>query len=207
MSFLSRLKEKFAKKIIRKEIRIIGIDDSPFSKTKKGDVLVIGTIFRGGKLMDGLVSTYVQVDGSDATEKLIKLINETKHKGQLQVIMTDGIALGGFNVLDINTLSEKTSLPVIVVMRNQPDMERVFKALTHVPNYYYKEQLIKKAGEIHEVDMRKKGKMYIQVAGIRPEEARKIVKLSATTGLMPEPIRLAHIIGSGVVEGESRGRA
>ena len=41
----------------------------------------------------------------------------------------------------------------------------------------------------------------------RPEEARQIIKIAATRGLMPEPIRLAHLIASGIVEGESRGRA
>ncbi len=207
MSIFSRLFKR--KRKIGKEIRIIGIDDSPFRKHKGyRRILAIGTIFRGGKVLDGIVSTNIEIDGSDATDKLIQMINNSKHKDQLQAVMTDGIAMGGFNVLDIKKLSVKTKLPVIVVMRKYPNLERVFKALKNVQNHQYKEKLIRDAGEIYEVDFgKKKGKIYIQIYGLTPEEANKMVKISTTNGLMPEPIRVAHLMASGVVEGESRGRA
>lgn len=206
MSFITYLINKFKKKTIKKEIRIIGIDDAPFSKTKKGNVLTVGTIFRGGQSMEGLLSTHIEVDGSNSTEKLVQMVNNTKHKPQLQVIMTDGIALGGFNVIDIHELSKRTKLPVIVVMRNYPNFEKLFKAIENVSGSNQKKSLIKRAGEIYEVDL-ETGKIFIQLVGLRPEEARQIIKIAATRGLMPEPIRLAHLIASGIVEGESRGRA
>lgn len=207
MSVIDFLKRKFSKKKIKKEIRIIGIDDSPFSKSKKGDVLIIGTIFRGGTILEGIVSSYVEVDGNNSTDKLAEMINRTKHKDQLQVIMTDGIAMGGFNVIDINELSKKTKLPVITVMRNYPNMERIKKAIQHVPGSRQKTKLIEKAGEIYEVDISKEKKIFIQLVGMRTEEAREIIKLSATNGLIPEPIRVAHLMGAGIIMGESKGRA
>jgi len=207
MSFFGKLFKR--RKKIGKEIRILGIDDSPFKKNSgHRQVLVLGTVFRGGKVLDGVVSTRVEIDGGDSTKKIIEVINNSKHKSQLQVIMTDGIALGGFNVIDINKLAHRTKLPVIVVMRKYPNLERVFKALRNVQNYQYKEKLIREAGEIYEVDHgKKKGKIYIQVAGIVPDEASEIVKIATTNGLMPEPIRVSHLMASGVIEGESRGRA
>ena len=87
-------------------------------------------------------------------------------------------------------------------------MDRVFNALKNVQNYDYKKKLIEEAGEIYEVDFGKKvGKIFIQIAGIVPDEASAIVKIATVNGLMPEPIRVAHLMASGVVEGESRGRA
>ena len=191
---------------IKKEIRILGIDDAPFSKTKKGSVLVVGSIFRGGKSMEGVISTHVTVDGNDSTEKLIQLINGTKHKDQLQVVLTDGIALGGFNVIDIDLLNKRTGLPVIVIMRNYPDLDKVKEAVKHVDGWKLRWKLIKAAGEIYEIDV-KKSKIYCQLAGIRADRARELVKLCVVNGTMPEPIRASHIISSGIVEGESRGRA
>jgi len=37
--------------------------------------------------------------------------------------------------------------------------------------------------------------------------AAKIVRISATHSLIPEPLRIAHIIASGIKNGESHGRA
>lgn len=156
--------------------------------------------------MDGLLSCKVQVDGNDATEKLIQLVEKTRHFPQLKSIMLDGIALAGFNVIDIQKLSEKTKLPVIVLIRKKPDLEKIKTALSNLPDGQEKLKLIKKAGEIFPVSL-PEGKVYIQIAGLSSREAEKIVKLAATRSLIPEPIRIAHIVASGIVLGESRGRA
>ncbi|RLE42544.1 hypothetical protein DRJ19_03925, partial [Candidatus Woesearchaeota archaeon] len=108
---------------IKRYMRILGIDDAPFNKFKdKGkNVLVVGTIFRGGDFLDGLISTKVRVDGRNATRKLIEMINKSKFKPQLRVVMLDGIALGGFNIVDIEELWKAIGIPVMVVMRKYPD--------------------------------------------------------------------------------------
>ena len=192
-------------KKIKNEIRILGIDDAPFTE-KQEECFVVAVVFRGGSFMDGLLSCKVKVDGDDSTTKLTELINKSKHKDQLKVIMLDGIALAGFNVVDINELSKKTRLPVIAVMRYFPDLEDIEKALQRVKNGEKKFELIRKAGKIYEVEIRGK-KIFIQPAGISAEEASRIVKLSSTRSLQPEPLRVAHLIASGIVKGESRGRA
>jgi len=86
--------------MFKPEIRILGFDDSPFNSDDK-TVAVIGVIYRGGNFLDGILKTDVEVDGLDAGEKLIQLINSTRHKQQLKVLMLDGITLGGFNIIDI----------------------------------------------------------------------------------------------------------
>ena len=221
----TKMKTKFAgnkkRKVERKlnnnlenpknEIRILGVDDSPFKK-EDSTCLVVACVFRGGSFMDGLLSCHVKIDGNDATEKLTKMINNSRHKDQLQIIMLDGIALGGFNVVDIQELARKTKLPVIVVINHFPDLRKIGIALKNVRNSQKKLSLIKKAGEIYSVklkskDKKSKGKIYMQLACISREEAEKIVKLSATRSLIPEPLRIAHLISSGIVLGESKGRA
>ncbi len=196
---------------MKKEARIIGIDDSPFNKFEKGKpVLVVGTIFRGGNFIDGVVSTRVKIDGTDATKKLVSLINHTKFKPQLQAIFLKGIALAGFNVIDIKELSRKTKLSVIVVMRDYPDFEKIRKALRNVSNGSKRFELIKKAGKIQKVEIKHRGVyniIYIQFTGLSLAKAREFLEISATHSLIPEPLRVAHIIASGVINGESRGKA
>ena len=189
-------------KAVKKEIRILGVDDAPFSKKDK-KCLVVATIFRGGNYIDGLLSFYVDVDGKDATNKLIKTIKKTKHYDQLNCIMLNGIALAGFNVIDIVELAKKTKLPVIVVIRKVPDLVRIKKILRKIAKEKIK--LLEKAGKIFLVKIRDK-KIYIQVANIDVKRATEIVKISATHSLIPEPIRNAHLIASGIMLGESKGR-
>ena len=50
--------------MIKQEIRVIGIDDSPFNKFREKEALAIGVVMRGGKCIDGILSTKVEVDGS-----------------------------------------------------------------------------------------------------------------------------------------------
>ena len=187
--------------MFKKEIRVIGIDDSPFNKFKDSKVLVVGVVMRGGLFVDGILSAKVAVDGSDSTKKIIEMINKCKFKPQLQCIFLDGIAVAGFNVIDVQELSKKTNLPVIIIIRKRPDIENIKKTLIKIKKQQ-KIKLIEKAGNIFQVD-----DIFVQLTGIDLEHAEKILKVVCTRSLIPEPIRLAHLIAQGVVFGESRGRA
>ncbi len=193
------------KQLVKEEIRIAGIDDSPFKKFSDKRCLIVVTIFRGGNYMDGLLSGYVTVDGKDATEKISNLLKKTRHYAQLNCIMLNGISLGGFNVVDIKELNKKTKLPVIVIIRKMPDLVKIKKALNKL-KAFHKINLIKKAGEIFKVRIKEKN-IFMQVAGISLKKASEIVKVAVTHSLIPEPIRISHIIASGIKNGESHGRA
>jgi len=195
---------------IKDEIRILGIDDSPFNFHKDKRVMLIGTIFRGGSWLDGILKSEIKVDGTDATEKIIEMIRKTKHK-DLRVIMLDGLTFGGFNLVDIEEIFKKTKLPVIVIIRQMPDFERIITVLKEInknkEDYEFRLKCIKKAGKPKKVETKKGKFIYIQYIGIKFEDAKEIVKLSSTRSLIPEPIRVAHLIASGIVLGESRGGA
>ena len=187
--------------MVKKEIRVVGIDDSPFDKFKDDNVLIVGVVMRGGSWIDGVLSTKVMVDGSDSTKKIAEMINKCKFKPQLQCIFLDGIAVGGFNVIDVKQLNKKTKLPVIIIIRRKPDIENIKRTLIKIKKQK-KIKLIEKAGNVVKIDS-----IYTQLTGIEFENARKILKIVCTRSLIPEPLRLAHLIASGVIVGESKGRA
>ncbi len=182
-------------------MRVIGIDDSPFNKFGKGNVLIVGAVFRGGSFLDGVLSTKVSIDGDNSTKKIIEMINKCKFKPQLQCIFLDGIAVAGFNVIDVKELSKKTKLPVIVIIRRKPNIEKIKKTLIKIGKKN-KIRLIDKAGSVVPV-----GEIYIQLTGLSVEKAKEILKITCTRSLIPEPIRIAHLIASGITFGESRGKA
>jgi uncharacterized protein len=192
-------------RIIKQEIRILGIDDSPFPSHTTEEVMLVGTIFRAGNWLDGVLSTYIHGDGTDATEKIVSMVQNSRNLGQLGVIMLDGITFGGFNLVNIREIFEATKVPVIVVMRKIPNFEGIKNALKKFQNWENRWQNIVEAGKVYKVDNPEP--IYIQINGIEIEDAVEIVKLSTTRSAIPEPLRVAHIIAAGVIKGESRGSA
>ncbi len=187
--------------MLKKEIRVIGIDDSPFERFVKKDILVVGAIFRGGLSLEGILSTKIRVDGNNSTKKLIQMINDSRFKSQLRCIFLNGIALGGFNIVDIEYLNKMTGIPVIVVIRRRPDLTRVSRALMKI-NKKPKLNLIEKAGEIIRI-----GDIYVQLKGISVRHSKEVLGIVCSNGNIPEPLRIAHMIASGIIKGESKGKA
>ncbi|HEX54786.1 MAG: hypothetical protein DRO90_01065 [Candidatus Altiarchaeales archaeon] len=191
---------------IKNEIRILGIDDAPFDFHRDKTTFLVGTVFRGGSWLDGVLKTEIEIDGIDSTEKISEMVRKTRHR-DLRVIMLDGLGFGGFNLVNIRELFEKTRLPVIVVVRQMPDFDSIKRAIKNLPNRNFYQRCIEDAGIPRGVETKPGKYIYIQYRGIKFSDASKIVKLSSTRSLIPEPIRVAHLIASGIKLGESRGNA
>ena len=186
---------------IKPEIRVLGVDDGVFIPHSKGLVDVVGVVFRGGYWLDGVMRTEIEVDGLDATEKIATMIIESPHYKQLRVIMLSGITFAGFNVVDIKELCNKTSLPVIALTRDPPKMEEIKQALENLPEKEKRWKAILNAGEIIEVQTREgEEPIYMQIAGLERRDAEKIVRITSTRSNIPEPLRVAHIIASGLTK-------
>ncbi|MFO7872474.1 MAG: DUF99 family protein [Candidatus Undinarchaeales archaeon] len=191
---------------IKEEIRILGIDDAPFKEKGVGKTLIVGTVFRAGEWLDGVLSREIKVDGMDVTNKIVEMINSSRHNDQLRVIMLDGITFGGMNSADISEIHEETGLPVIVVNRKKPNFKRIKKALEYFKDKEERWNCIESAGKVSKVKVNDH-ELYIQIKGIEEKDAREILELSCTRSKIPEPLRAAHLIAAGVTDGESRGRA
>lgn len=186
-------------RVIKPEIRVLGVDDGVFTSHEKGLVLVVGAVVRGGCWLDGVMHTEIEVDGFDATEKITSMITNSPHYKQLRVIMLNGVTFAGFNIVNIQKLNKKIKLPVIAVIRQKPNLPKIQEALKNLPEGEKRWQVIQNAGELIKVVTRnKKEKIYAQLSGILEEDARKILQLTSTRSGIPEALRVAHLIASGV---------
>ncbi len=189
--------EKF--RVIKPEIRVLGVDDGVFKPHTRGLVPVVGVVFRGGYWLDGVMHTKVRVDGFEATKKIVSMIKVSSHYKQLRVIMLNGVTIAGFNVVDIKKLNVETGLPVIAVTRDKPNFDEIREALKKLPESEERWRAILNAGELYEVPIRSgKGKIYMQTSGISEGDARKILQLTSTRSYIPEALRVAHLIASGL---------
>ncbi|MBL8951594.1 MAG: DUF99 family protein [Myxococcaceae bacterium] len=184
----------------RRLSNVIGFDDAPFDRASKGPVALVGTVCSGPRL-DIVVRGHIARDGDDATDEMVRLVSE-KSLVHVRAVMLQGITAAGFNVVDIHRLSETLSMPVLVVMRRKPKMELFLKAMTAVAGATEKRRLIEQAGEPAPL-----GDVWVQRAGLTEAEALRMLENTTAHGVIPEPLRLAHIIAGGFTTGKSRGRA
>ena len=185
--------------MIKPEIRVLGVDDGVFIPHVEGLVPVVGVVFRGGYWLDGVMHTEIIVDGFDATGKISAMITRSSHYKQLRVVMLNGITFAGFNVVDIEALSAETRLPVVAVTREKPDLAKIHRALKKLPESEKRWKAVLSAGEISEVSTRReREKIYLHVAGVSVDDATRIVRLTSTRSNVPEALRVAHLIASGI---------
>ena len=186
-------------RVIKPEIRVLGVDDGAFKPHVKAQVPVIGVVFRGGFWLDGVMHTSIQVDGFDATDRIASMIIGSSHYKQLRVIMLNGVTFAGFNIVDVKALHAVTKLPVITVTREKPDFADIHKALQNLPGSEKRWETILSAGEPVEVSTRSaKAKVYMQTVGVSKEDAQKILRLTSTRSNVPEALRVAHLVASGI---------
>ncbi|MDV3104122.1 endonuclease dU [Thermococcus waiotapuensis] len=188
---------------VKPQIRVVGFDDGTFSfssKLNRERTLLIGVVMKGSQEVVGVLSRWITVDGRDATDAMIESILSSRFK-DLRVILLKGITYAGFNVVDLERLHGETGLPVVVVVRKKPDIAAMENALrNHFPDAEERIELLRRAPPLLELIPEK---LYIQAVGVEEETAKEIVRATTKTGLIPEPLRLAHMIASAVMTGES----
>lgn len=151
---------------------------------------------------EGMLWGEVTKDGTDATRVLIKLLLDSKFYDQVNLVLLDGIAVGGFNMIDLPTLSGELDRPCIAYMRKYPDSDAVNKALMNFNDYQQRKQLLARAGRIYRHHV-----FYYQLSGCQPDTAADVLEQITDRGHVPEALRLAHLIAAAIMTGESSNRA
>jgi endonuclease V-like protein UPF0215 family len=180
---------------------VVGFDDAPFAKGDRGDVRLVGVVCARTRL-DGVLSGRVRRDGANAAARIAELVARSKFAGHVRAVLLQGIAVAGFNVIDVRGLSRALGLPVLVVARRAPDLAAIRRALLELPGGARKWRLVEAAGPMEPL----RG-VWVQRAGLDLAAAEGLLGATTLHGLLPEPLRLAHLIAGGVTTGVSRGRA
>lgn len=180
---------------------VIGFDDGPFVRAHRGDVPLVGVVCARTRV-DGVLFGKVRRDGANATRAMIELLRGSHFRAHVQAVLLQGIAVAGFNVVDVHALHQALGVPVLVVARRQPDLAAIRRALDAVPGAARKWRLIEQAGPMEALES-----VWVQRVGIGLEAARGLLARTRLHGNLPEPLRMAHLIAGASVTGHSRGRA
>ena len=176
---------------------IIGLDDGyfpPYYKGRKGYTILLGVKYSLTKgIIEGIAYTFILVDGLDATEKAIRLV---EYLGG-DIVLYDGITYAGFNVIDPFRIHSITSVPGIVFYRHPLSLKRISDALVkHFPDYKIRLDVIKRA-LLRRYKMSTEWGIYEYTpVEIDPLEAKKLLEKLQYYSPEPEPIRIADILSS-----------
>ena len=179
-------------------LRVLAIDDGSFKPRQKGKAILIAVLSRLDNRVEGILSTSVKVDGLDSTKKIIEMVKKSKFEQQVNFLILDGINFAGFNIVDLPLLSKKLGIPAIAIVRKRPELEKIKLALSCFKDCGKRIALIEKAGPIH-----KAGNIFFQCSGADRQTVKTVLAKTTKWSNLPEALRLAHLIASGVSRGES----
>src|SRR5690554_5744985 len=180
---------------------VLGIDDAPFVKGHGREVPVVGVMMEGAQLVEGVAVTSFPVDGPGATGFLVSWINGMSWHDSLQAIVLGGITIAGLGMVDIVELAAGTGIPVLSATRKNPwdnTLERALRAAG------FEDRLAILRRPPPAVKLAQG--LYLASAGTDQRHAEAVAGATMRRASLPEPLRIAHLIGAALVNGQSRGR-
>src|SRR5439155_20531716 len=114
--------------------RFLGIDDAPFHFSDES-VPVVGVVIQAPSYIEGVLTTIAEVDGHDATDRIASLVAGSRYRAGLAMILIDGTAVGGFNVIEVDSFHEKVGRPAVTVARRNRDLPAMAMGVQRVYHY------------------------------------------------------------------------
>jgi endonuclease V-like protein UPF0215 family len=173
------------------------MDDSPFHRLRRGDCFLLFTLMRMDFTVEGFDRRAIEVDGTDSTSAVEEiLINGIGKNADL--LMANGITFCGFNLCDFNAISNRVGIPVITVTRKDPDIDSMRRAIErHHPEKEFALEILSRSSP-SKIELPEGKTLFANVFGIGLKEAGSLISRAIKTGLLPEPIRLSHLVGTGM---------
>lgn len=183
---------------MKSSLRSIGVDDGYFPISYKGSkkkTLLAAVYCINNEIYDFVLEP-ITVDGLDGTKAAVKAVERL---GRADVIFQDGVTVAGFNIIDPEELSRLVGMPVVVFFKHDLNLNKVLNALKkHFNDWQRRYDVIDKVyskSVVVPTPWR-----YIRISAINidvSEALNYIIKLQAISPI-PEPLRLADIIASGL---------
>ena len=177
----------------KKGIRCLGIAESFQPKNSKTNKSVLsGVVMRSDLLIDGMISSQIQLYGDDATEKIIEMYKKLNRK-DINCILIAGSIISLFNIIDIEKINTQLKLPVISLTFNET---RSLKAIfdKEVSNLKYKKEQYLQIKNREKIKLKTGYYVFIRTAGVEKKLATIILNKFTYNGKIPEPVKVAKLL-------------
>jgi endonuclease V-like protein UPF0215 family len=180
---------------------LIGIDDGPFAKGVDREVPLVAVFMEGADLVEGVAIERFPVDGDGVSEFLARWISAVRFRPAAQGLVFGGLTIAGLAVIDPTAIASATGLPVLVVNRRPPEDAGVADAL-RAAGLAQRVATLTRAPRSVALE----SGLHVAFAGTDEPTAKRLLACATRKSLLPEPLRVAHLIAAALARGESRGR-
>lgn len=175
----------------KKGFRVLGIAES-FRRPVKKSVLA-GPVMRKDLVIDGVVTGSATIEGDDATDSVVNMINGLR-RSDINCIMLGGLIISMYNIIDSNQILLRTGIPVIAVTYNESKgIEQILINRFH-PNANTKLDSYSGLGQRREVTLHTGSSVFVRFVGLSLKHAILILNSFTLQGSIPEPIRVAKLM-------------
>ncbi len=184
---------------MKEGIRIAALASGPIRRGRPHARALLVCIVGNSKGVEGVLSTYVEVDGADSTKRIAGMMAKSRFMDQVRVIALNGIAVAGLNIVDVNGLGKRLGAEILIVTRHRPRSALLSES-------------VRKFADAAGVDASGKLKIiaaqgrYRRTAGFYAWSSFSWKETELIVPYAAKLLRLSHMIASGVSVGESRGR-
>ncbi len=148
--------------------------------------------------VEGVAIGRLRVDGLDATERVAELVRATGQLEGIRLVLLDGVALAGFNLVDLAALSRALERPVLAVTPRAPDLPAIRAAL----RTYFPAEFRLRWGRIRRAPVQRfagpNGPLWCAAAGIPRDLVPALLARLVVRGRWPEALGVAHRIARAV---------
>jgi Uncharacterized conserved protein len=184
--------------MLKEGSRVAAFATGPIRGSGYEKVILVCVIERDG-IIEGILSDFVRPGGSEAAKVIARMVNRSRLKEQIRLIVTNGIALAGLNLIDPEWVEKKTGKRLLMITRKRPNARHMANAIRSA---YIASEAKERLRIIQDkrLVVRKAEGFFVcglaDPADIGNEMTRKAV----------ETLRAAHLIARGISTGESKGR-
>ena len=179
----------------------LGVDDAPFDKRQSGSVPIVAVAMEGNDVIESVALGQFPVDGDGATDYLASWIATLRARPMVQAVILGGITIAGLGIIDLMALAERLGIAVLAVTRHNPARSELADAL-RAARLTDRLSLLERIPQAYGVG----DGLFLAHAGATRVEAERLLAATLGKARLPEPLRVAHLIGQAFVLRESRGR-
>ena len=176
---------------------VLGIDDAPFHKNQSQDVPIVAVMMEGATLVEGIAIGSFPVDGEGATDYLAQWIARLRWHLTLQAVVLGGITIAGLGIIALENLAQQLALPSVAVTRRNPAQSRLSQAIA-AAGLHSRLALLERIPPAHQLE----SGLYMAMAGVELNDGAEMIRATLNKARWPEPLRIAHLIGTALVKGE-----
>ena len=151
---------------------------------------LVGVLMRVDGTIENVLTDFIPLDGN-RTESVITAFVEKIGGGNVNVILTEGVTFGGFDIIVPDEMYSKTGIPFISVTKGKGDLDSMISALEK----HGDSEKLSKLRALHPVRKDIGDRLFtLNMSGISEKEAISLVRKLMRVGNVPEPLRIADMI-------------